>query len=141
MTNIKSQKKLKITMDSGVDLKRLKILEKDGLVEIHDVKGENFARSVRCRESAVFILDHSTLDGEDVLTDNSERYEKIIQIIGRGNFQDARKLDAHIREEFDYFVTNNPRDFIYNNKREKLQNSFSELKIVTIDELEDICQK
>lgn len=144
MENNNSQKnKLKITMDSGVNLKRLNILKERGLIEIHDVKGENYAHSVKNRENAAFVLEHSCFDEDDILLDKDgvRRYNDIRTIIGNDNYKDAIKLEAHIREGLDYFVTNNPRDFIYDGKRESLQSRFKDLKIITIEELEKICQK
>ncbi len=131
-------KRFKITRDKGVDLKRLKKLEQKGLIEIFDVKIENETKKVSKKILSVGVWDHSKWN-EFVWGSGNCSYNDIRQTIGEDNIKDAMHLEAHIRNGFDYFVTNNPRDFIRNGKKESLEEQFPGLKIVTIDELEELC--
>src|SRR3989339_2075043 len=110
----------KITRDKGVDLNRLKKLKNAGFIEIFDVKIENETPKVPNKILPVMVWDHSKW-GECVWGGNDCSYEEIRQTIGKENIKDAMHLEAHIRNGYDYFVTNNPRDFIKDGKRENLE--------------------
>ena len=58
-------------------------------------------------------------------------------MIGGDNDVDASHLEATIRIEADYFVTNNPQDFMYDGKKEALEKLFPNIRIVIIEELEE----
>ncbi|MFA5829509.1 MAG: hypothetical protein WC843_03375 [Candidatus Gracilibacteria bacterium] len=132
---------LKITRDKGVDLKRLNKLRRQGLIKIYDVKIENETSKVPDKILPVGVWGHTKWD-ECIWGDEKDNtFDKTLEIIGKENIKDAIHLEAHIRNKFDYFVTNNPNDFIKNGKREKLELEFPILKILTIEELEKICQK
>jgi hypothetical protein len=135
-------KKLKVTMDSGVDRKRLKKLSDNNLIKVYNVKIENGRKSKNDKVLPIGVFGECNW-GECLWTsvDMCKYYNDIIKIIGKDNIKDALILDAHYRNNFDYFVTNNPKDFIYNDKRNKLENKLIGLKIVIIDELEKICKK
>jgi len=128
----------KITIDSGVDLKRLKKLENLSLLKIEKVSIENKMKKVKKERSTVGILGVATLPFR---LGPYDVYDQILKIIGGENYKDAMILETHINSGNDYFVTNNPKDFIYNGIREKLKVQFQELKILTVDELEEIINK
>ena len=133
-------KRFKVTSDKGVDFPRLKKLKNAGLIEIFDVKIENETKEIPNKILPVMVWGHSKW-GECLWGNDSCSYDAIRKIIGKDNVKDAMHLEAHIRNRFDYFVTNNPRDFIKNGKRESLEKQFAGLKIVTINELEELCQQ
>ncbi len=130
---------LKITVDKNVDQKRLRILERQGKIEITDVKIENPTK-IKKRLFPLAILGHTKL-GEMLLSDDNSFYDRIIKIIGTDKIEDAIILDAHIRSKNDFFVTNDKVAFINYGKRESLEKSFPNLKIVTMVELEQIIIK
>lgn len=123
-----------VTIDSGVDFKRLKKLKEQNLIKIEKINLENKIKGVKIENSTVEILDFARLPFR---LGPCKIYDDIINIIGKENFKDAMILEAHINSKNDYFVTNNPKDFINNGKREKLEKIFIGLKILTIEELEE----
>ncbi len=127
---------LKITVDKNVDLKRLRKLEQQGKIEIIDVKIENPTK-IKNKALPLAVLGHTKL-GEMLLADNNSFYDQIIKILGTDKIGDAIILDAHSRSKNDLFVTNDKDAFINYGKRERLEKSFSNLKIVTVVELEQI---
>lgn len=113
-------------------MKKLKTLEKQGYIEIYDVKLENGRENKKVKEKIlpVLVLGHTRLD-ECILAGEDTIYEDVRKIIGRENIKDAMHLEAHIRNGHDYFVTEDT-DFL--KVRDVLQKRFT-IKIVTPDEL------
>ena len=124
-----------VTIDTSADLGKLKKLENQGLIRIEKVNIENRMKKVRKIHPTVGILSYAHLPFRLGPYDN---FDKIVSIIGKQNVSDAMILETHIYSQNDYFVTNNPNDFIRNGKREKLEKGFSGLKILTVDELKNI---
>lgn len=130
----------KITRDSGADLKRLKILEKKGLIEINDVDIENITDKVKNKILPLGKWGSSPTKSrwDHCVWGDGEALNEIEDIVCEGNGNDAIILEAHLRSGNDYFVTNNPNDFVRKGRREKLESKFRGLKIVSVDELEKI---
>lgn len=128
---------INITRDKNVNLKRLKKLERAGLITIHEVQIEEIPKSAKNKILPVLVFGHTEW-GECSFAGEKCNYPKILDIIGKENIKDAIHLEAHIRNGYDYFVTEDKGDFINNKKREKLQHEFNNLEIVTLDELENI---
>jgi len=126
-----------VTRDKSANLKKLRILENKGLIKIHEVTLENFVNKAKNRVKPIGVWNHSKWD-ECVWADEKNTYDAIRKIIGKHNIKDAMHLEAHIRNGFDFFVTNDLDEFIKNGKRESLENQFLELKIVTVQELEKL---
>ena len=127
-----------ITIDTGVNIKRLRKLEKQNLIKIEKVNLENKIKGVETEHSTIGILDCAKLPFR---LGPYEIYDKIVDIIGRENFKDAMILESHINSSNDYFITNNPKDFIINGKREQLEGEFMGLRILTLEELEKIFKR
>ncbi len=128
---------LRITRDKSADLKRLKKLETQGLIEIVEIKIEGYPNKIKNSKLPVAVLGHTVL-GEMVLAGDDCSYEDIRSIIGKHNVKDAITLEAHIRNKHDYFVTEDKDEFINEGKRSLLEAKFPGLKIVTVEELEKI---
>lgn len=128
---------LKITRDSGADVKLLKALEKEGFVEIHDVMIENGRENKKVKNKILPVgVYGQTKWGECVYSDPDCTYNDIRKIIGEENINDAIQLEAHVRNRYDYFVTED-HDFL--DKRQELEKTFS-IKILSPIELEQLCR-
>ena len=124
---------IKITRDSGANLKILRSLEKKGLIEIHDVLLENRTGRVSQKILPVAVWGQ-TKYGECVWASDDCKYDRIREIIGKNNIGDAIKLEAHIRNRFKYFITED-NDFL--NRRSTLYREFK-VNILTPVELSEI---
>ena len=133
-----SGKILKITRDSGANVKILKAMENEGYIKIHDVMLENGRENKKVKNKIlpVGVWDHARWD-EAVWASSDCAYDEIRKIIGMNRVEDAMQIEAYIRNKHDYFVTED-NDFI--NKRDELNEKFG-VKIVTPKELEKICRK
>lgn len=127
-----------VTRDSGANVKILKKLENTGLITIYDVLLENGRENKKVKNKVlpVGVWGHSKW-GEAVYSGDDCKYSEIREIIGRENIEDAMHLEAHIRNNHDYFITED-NDFL--SKREDLNKKFN-VKIMTPTELEKtICK-
>lgn len=125
----------KITRDKSADLKRLKVLQKLGLIEIHEVQIESQTNKNKRKVLPVAVWDH-TKWGESVWAGDDNSYDKIRELVGKHNVKDAITLEAHIRNQFDYFITEDKDEFISNGRRKDLEDAFPNLVILTVSELE-----
>lgn len=139
MPRIKSQlknwRKVKITRDSGANFKLLKNLANENYIEIFDVLTENETCKVKNKILPTAIFGYSEYGACELA--GAGVYEEILEVIGKENFGDAVKLDTHIRNNFDYFITED-NDFL--SKREVLKEKFG-VQILTPEELKRLCQK
>ncbi len=129
---------LKITRDSSASVKILKELETAGRIKMYDVMLENGRENTKVKEKIlpVAVWDHARW-GEAVLAGDDCTYDEIRQIIGSEHVKDAMQLEAHIRNQHDYFVTEDT-DFL--TKMETLNKKFN-VEIVTPEELVSICNQ
>lgn len=133
-----TRRKMRITRDSGANVKILKKLEKEGFIEIHDVMLESGRENKKVKNKVlpVGVWNHSRW-GEAVWAGDDNTYDDLREILGKDKIEDAMQLEAHIRNKFDYFVTED-HDFL--DKRDTLKEKFG-VNIVTPDELQKLCQK
>lgn len=134
MTTKNTQKnvsELKITRDSGANLKILKELERGGYIKIFDVLGENETKKVENKAKPVGVWNHSKWGDCSVWAGEDSKYSEIREIIGKDNIQDTRKLEAHIRYQHDYFVTEDS-DFL--RVKDELNKKIG-TKVITPEEL------
>lgn len=122
--------KLRVTRDSNANLKILKRLEYYGCIEIFDVKTENNTNKVLRKVLPAGV--RGVFKRGEFIRGGGDNYTQIKKIIGEGKIHDVIKLEAHIRNRFDYFVTED-HDFL--DKREELREILG-VKIVTPQELE-----
>lgn len=122
-----------VTKDISADLRKLKALEKKGVIKVYQVKIENYTKKIKNTDLSNFVFDYS-LFGEGLLgsEEDAERFEKIKAIIGKDKIGDALHLDTHLREKRDYFVTEDT-DFLRH--RSSLEKEFKGLKIRNTEEL------
>lgn len=128
--------KVKITRDSGANLKIIKRLEKMGFVDVYDVKYENETKKVKNKVLPIGVWDRTKWD-ECVWAGSDCSYDSIRETIGKENIGDAIKLEAHIRMKNDYFVTED-HDFL--DKRSQLKRKFK-INILTSEELKKLCNR
>jgi hypothetical protein len=124
-----------VTMDTSADFKRLRKMQNAGLIHVENVNLENKVKRISATHLTVGILGVAKLPFR---LGPYNVFEKILSMIGKQNIQDAMILEAHINSGNDYFVTNNVDDFIDNSKRESLEKTFPGLRILKIDELENL---
>lgn len=122
-----------VTKDVSADLKKLKKLERKGLILIKQVKIENVSKKVSDQPLPNGVWGHTKWDEMKWASeDDAERFEQLKRIIGKGNIKDAIHVDTHIRDGNNYFVT---EDTDILNVRKQLEQRFNGLKIRTPDEL------
>jgi hypothetical protein len=132
-----TDKIISITRDKGANLKKLRRLENDGKIQINEIQFEEMPKKYKKAILPVAVFDQTSWD-QCVLAGDDCKYEEIREIIGKSNVRDAINLEAHLRNGFDYFVTEDKNEFIKNGRREMLESKFLGLKIVTVVELEHI---
>lgn len=138
----------KVYIDQGVDQPKIKSLSKEykfQIVQAHSTEKKIAgARSI----ARPFTIGVSLLDGTDKIAD--ENIHTVNSIIGKNNRADITHIySAYMEPNCRYFVTNNPKDFIYESKRVKhshkkridLEKSLPNLKIFTLKEFETELKK
>jgi|GEM_PF-6311432 len=135
-----TQTVLLVAVDQGADLKKLRPLQKTGKISLRQVRDIEQSWPDIQDHGQPFRLDHSHLDGSDMLAgDNVYEVEAMFRKDQRNDF--THVYSAH-QIGADYFITNNPRDFIKDGRREKLESLMPGLKIRTTEEfLEEIEEK
>lgn len=139
---------MKVYVDQGVDQNKLKQLAKDYDLEL--MQGHRIESRIKnaTQIGEPFILNISKLGGMDRLVDNN--FKEIEKIIGKDNYADIIHLySAYMENGCQYFITNNPRDFIRairkdstsTAKRDELEKILTGLRIVTLDEFSDGLRK
>lgn len=130
---------IRITRDSGANVKLLKELEQNGYIKIYDVVLENGRENKKVKNKIVpvLVLGHARL-GECVLNGKSNQYKAILDIIGNDNVKDAMYLEAHFRSGNDYFVTEDKGDILI--KKDELEKQLA-IKVSSPEELSEICRK
>ena len=112
-------KSISVAIDQGVDLKKLRPLQQRGVIVLHQVHDLEQSFTHVTKQGRAFTLDHSRLGGPDLLAD--EKYSEVLHIVGPSNINDARHVYAAYLNRDDYFITENPDQFIYQDKRTKLE--------------------
>ncbi|MFA4844981.1 MAG: hypothetical protein WC654_00265 [Patescibacteria group bacterium] len=126
-----------VTCDSGANKKILKLLEQRKLIKIFDVNIETCSRNTE-KIQAVGVWGYSKWDDGSVWGNGSDNFQEAKEIIGGHNMGDVRHLEAHLRSGNDIFVTEDLDEFIRDGRREELESKFSELKIMTPEELKNL---
>ncbi|NTU72565.1 hypothetical protein HGB07_00075 [Candidatus Roizmanbacteria bacterium] len=134
----------KVYIDQGVDRKKITNLKR--LHDLEVVHVGHYEQKLRHADSipGVFMLGVSTLGGGDYLAgDDIDDIEDIMHPNKVSDRFDLAHLYSAYHAKCEYFVTNNPKDFIRdirndpssNGKREELEKILTGMKIVTTDEL------
>lgn len=110
---------IKVGIDQGVDLKALGRLQLQGLIELHQANELEQPFSQVIKDKKGFMLGHSKLNGPDVLAD--EKVHEVERIVGPDKRADIAHIYAAYLNECEYFVTDNPDDFIKDGRREALE--------------------
>jgi len=111
---------IKVGIDQGADQKLLRPLQRQGLIQL--VQANELEQPFRhvTKEKKGFMLGHSKLGGPDELA-KAEVVERLEEIIGLANRKDIGHIYACYINKCDYFVTENPDDFIYGGRKEALE--------------------
>lgn len=121
-----------VTKDISADFRKLKVFRNKGLIKIIGIKIENN----KDKFDAVLprgVMGYTVLDSMELGSDEqAKNFEELKKIIGESNINDCIHLEAHIREGYDYFVTED-RDIL--DKKSELEQQFPNLKIRTTNEL------
>lgn len=136
---------MRVYIDQGVDQRKMAALKKlygFDIIQAHDIE-QNI--SIAEKVSHPFTLDISMLDSGDYLAgDDMKAVGKIVggTIVGQGGTDTLHIYTAH-KANCEFFITNNPTDFIYSSKRLRTDEKRRELeriligmKIVTLKEFE-----
>lgn len=123
---------LSVAIDQGVNLKKLRTLQSSGRIQLQQVRDVEQSWKDIQNHGQPFRLDHSHLDGPDMLADSDVH---AVEAMFR---KDQRNDFTHVYSAYltgaAYFVTNNPRDFINNGRRDELERLMPSIKIRTTDE-------
>lgn len=113
---------LKVTRDSGANVKTLRRLEALGLITLTDILIENGRENRKVKNKALPVgVWGETRWGEAIWASENSSYDRIKEIIGVENVKDSIHLEAHIRMGNDIFVTED-NDFL--TIREELKQEF-----------------
>lgn len=126
-------KPYRVTKDISANFKKLKVLEKKGIIKIFQVKLETPTPKIKNIDLPNTVWNHTNWN-ESLLgsKQDSQRFEKIKSIFGGRHIGDAIHLDTHIREKRDYFLT---EDTDILKHRKMLEKTFNGLRIRTPNEL------
>jgi hypothetical protein len=115
-----SRVSIKVGIDQGVDLKALRRIQEQGIIELRQANEleQTWDRYVTQQKKG-FMPGHSRLGGPDVLA--NDKAAEVEKILGPGNENDVAHIYAAYMNECEYFVTENPTDFIDGGRREKLE--------------------
>ncbi len=121
-----------VTKDISADYKKLKVLRDKDIIKIIGIKIENNADKF----DAILptgVMGYTALGSMKLGSDEQARnFEELKRIIGQNNINDCIHLEAHIREGYDFFVTED-RDIL--DKKSELEQQFPNLNIRTTNEL------
>jgi hypothetical protein len=127
--------KFKVTIDTNVDQKRIKLLENDGFIKVVKTTLENKSKTIKNNVPTPFVLGYSKLGGS-VLGDGGIDITEINKIIGKNNIKDSIIFQTHLMAKSDLLITED--NDILNNK-EILQKKY-DTKIMNLKELELLCE-
>lgn len=133
---------MKIYLDQGVNQQEVFTLQQRYGFDI--IQHQSLEQNIKIADSmpGVFTLDQSMLDGGDYLAgDDVQEYEAIIGKSSHNDRIDTAHFYTAIHAGCDYFLTNNPKSFIYSSKRDRTEGKRKQLesvangmKIVTTEE-------
>jgi len=119
-----------VAIDQGVNLKKLRPLQKEGLIELRQVRDIEQSWSDIKDQDQAFTIGVSNIGGQDFIAgDNIGEVRSIFD--GKNN--DFLHYYSAAGNSVDFFITENINDFVSNNKREKLEN-LTGIKIMTTKE-------
>lgn len=126
---------MKIYIDQGVNQKRLKVLRKiSSFTLVQNDLEQKFKVTEEINKG--LTVGFSRVGGADIIA--GAEIDLIKEIMDPSNLIDISHIYSAWINNCDYFLTNNPGDFIFENKREKLELILSPMKILTIDEFEHL---
>ncbi len=127
--------KVTVTCDKNTNLKKLKGLERKGLIKIYAVAIEGFedTNKITRKELPIAVIDSKFATiGNCVIAADDTPYSKIGRVIGKHNHGDCLHLERHISSGRDVFVTDD-NDFL--SKKAELHQYFG-VNIQTVEDLE-----
>jgi len=112
-------KPVKVAVDQGINLPKLRKLEAQGKITLHQVHDlEQRFPGVQPQGRAA-RYGQSKYGGPDMYAD--EKMTEIVKIVGPENVTDAEHVYAAYLNRCDYFVTDNPDHFVSGGRRERLE--------------------
>ncbi len=112
-------KVISVAVDQGVNLKKLKRLQQKGLIKLFQIHNlEQLFEQVE-PQGGVFTLDVSSLDGPDMLAGGNLDSTK--SLFNKKSETDFMHIYGAYLNGNEYFITDNPRDFINDGRREELE--------------------
>jgi hypothetical protein len=110
---------VRVAIDQGANLKALRRLQDDGLVELRQANElEQTWSAYVAQQTKAIMLGHWRL-GADVLAD--DKVHEVARILGPGKRLDAAHVHAAYLNGCEYFVTEDVTDFFRGGRRENLE--------------------
>ncbi len=129
-------KKLSVTADSGANLKLLRKLERQGFIMITAVNLENGKQNrVSDKIGPVGVWGKSKWGDGSVYASEDNIYARVLSVVGKDNYQDARHLEAHYRSGNDIFVTEDAGDIL--SKKDALFERFG-IRVMSPEDLKSL---
>jgi hypothetical protein len=127
---LNDRKIMTVLVDNGANLKKLKRIQADGRIKIYQSEFENEFRNIPTVGKA-FTIGVSMIGGPDLIADDNvhEIKDKF-----KGKDMDFNQVYTAWLNGVRYFITENPKDFIYKSKRESLEQLMPGLKIMRTEE-------
>lgn len=123
---------LKVYVDQGVNLKKLRALQSQGVITLLQANSIEQQFKGVGKQGKAFTIGDSVIGGLDMIA--SDDIGDIEAEIGRQHKNDFNHIYAAYLNKCDYFITENPRDFINKGKRARLEQKLG-IKIRRTDEL------
>jgi len=110
---------IKVGIDQGVNLRELRALQRQGIIELRQANELEQTWSDVVQQKKGFMLGHYRLGGPDVLA--GENVHEVERIVGLDKRIDIAHIYACYLNECEYFVTEDADAFIYKGRREALE--------------------
>jgi len=122
-----------VLVDNGANLKKLKKIQAKGRIKIYQTEFENDFKNIPTVGKA-FTIGASMIGGPDLIADDNV-YK--VKDEFKGKDMDFNQVYSAWLNGVRYFITENPKDFIYRNKKESLEKLMPGLRIMRTDEFID----
>lgn len=132
-----SESILLVAVDQGVDLKKLRALQKVGKIRLQQVRDIEVSWKNVADHGQPFTIGASIIGGPDMIA--GDNVNEVRALFRKDQENDFRHVYSAHLVQADYFVTGDKTDFIVNGRRERMEGLMPGLKVRTTAEfLEEI---
>jgi len=123
---------LLVAVDQGVNLKKLREMQKLGRIELQQVGDIEQQWKDVAKHGQPFTIGTSMIGGPDMIA--GDNVSKVKSMFGKNQYKDFLHIYSGHQIQADYFITGDKTDFIADGRREKLETMMPGLRIRTTNE-------